>query len=58
MAEEVVWSFTPRKMHALLFIGSKRRDQERFEDLWVHFLASQGDPKAVQRQLQSMERNL
>jgi hypothetical protein len=45
-------------MQSLIFIGSKVDEQERFEDLWVHFFASQGDPKAVQRQLHAMERKL
>lgn len=45
-------------MHALLFIGSKRAERERYEELWIQHLATQGDPKTVKKQLQTMERNL
>lgn len=47
----VVWKYTPRQMHAFLFIAGKRRERERRELLALHALAARGDPKAVRKQL-------
>lgn len=46
-----VWKYTPRQMHAFLFIASKRHQREQREYLALTAMASQGDPKAIQKAL-------
>jgi hypothetical protein len=47
----IVWKYTPRQMHALLFIAGKRRDREKREMLELHATAAQGDSKTINKLL-------
>lgn len=46
-----VWKYTPKQMHAFLFLAGKRRQREDRAMLALHTLAARGDPKALRKQL-------
>lgn len=48
---EVLKEYTPRQMHALLFIAGKRRARENRELLALHVMAARGDQKNVSKAL-------
>lgn len=50
----VVWKYTPRQLHAFLFIASKRREREQAEALALNALAAQGTEKAIKKAIKDM----
>jgi len=50
-----VWGYTPRQLNGWLTLAGKRQKAERIEQLALMALATQGDLKAVKKQLKDWE---
>lgn len=50
-ASKDVWSYTPRRIAALLFLAGRRLKVQRAEALYVSTMGARGDMKVVKKEL-------
>ena len=52
-----VWAMTPREIAASLYFAERRRKREAAEQLALSALAARGEPRALKKQIEDLQRD-
>jgi len=56
--DQRLWTYTPRKIKAYIFLAERRRDRDRYETLALGALAARGKEDTLNKQLQAWEKEM